>query len=647
MKAKGAIIWNEKGYAFLVRDDGREDVFLRAADLCGAMHGDIVEARIFRQGRGFRGCVTSVLKRENLRISGRYVRFKKSGMIEPSKPIPYTVIVPRGCERGARHGDMVTALITPPKGPGRIDSFTARITGILDMPDDIRDDLRYVITKYSLPAGFSEEARAEAEEASCTDFNEYMIRRVDLRDKVLFTIDGKNARDFDDAVGIERLDERNFLLRVAIADVAELVKTGSALDREALDRGFSVYFPETCLPMLPEELSNGVLSLKPGENRLAVVAEMKLGPRGRLISTKCYEAVIRSRARLMYETASPYLEGRAGEPASDKEVNKSLKMLNMLAGHLMRARKKAGSLDFDLPEVEIEISENGHVEDISKRPRGPAERLIEEMMLLANRAVCAYLKERGMPVLFRVHDKPAEADIDGLVEILNDIGCAKALTGRLSQAGASGRHLNRLLNEIADAYRGHDLELFVHRHILRSLRQAEYSALDIGHFGLGFTGYLHFTSPIRRYSDLIVHRVLKSVIRPEGLQDKEKSRYAKLIKKLAPVLSKKERTTNEAMMEAVKLKTASFMKRHIGESFEGIVTGILPFGFFVEIADPPVDGLVRAADIPGARISEGREVRIKKLHISMGDKVDVLIAGVDETKGFIDMKLADLSLHRT
>jgi ribonuclease R len=250
-----------------------------------------------------------------------------------------------------------------------------------------------------------------------------------------------------------------------------------------------------------------------------------------------------------------------------------------------------------------------------------------------------------MPVLFRVHDKPAEEDIEGLVKILNDIGCAKSLTGRLSQAGTSGRHLNRLLNEVADAYRDHDLEVFVHRHILRSLRQAEYSVLDIGHFGLGFTGYLHFTSPIRRYSDLLVHRGLKSVIRQEGVTDKEKSRYAKKLKKLAPVISKKERTTNEAMMEAVKLKTASFMKRHIGDRFEGIVTGILPFGFFVEIADPPVDGLVRAADIPGARISEGSEVRIKKLVISMGDKVNVLIAAVDETKGWIDMRLADLKFH--
>ena len=262
--------------------------------------------------------------------------------------------------------------------------------------------------------------------------------------------------------------------------------------------------------------------------------------------------------------------------------------------------------------MEIEISESGNVEDISRRPRGPAERLIEEMMLLANRAVCSYLKERGMPVLFRVHDKPAEDDIEGLVEILNDLGCAKTLTGRLSQAGASGRHLNRLLNEVADAYRGHELEVFVHRHILRSLRQAEYSVEDIGHFGLGFSGYLHFTSPIRRYSDLLVHRVLKSVIRPEGVKDYEKSKYEKRFKKLAPVISKKERTTNEAMMEAVKLKTASYMKRHVGDRFKGIVTGILPFGFFVEIADPPVDGLVRAADIPGAKISEGREVKDKK-----------------------------------
>ncbi|HEY9161746.1 MAG TPA: VacB/RNase II family 3'-5' exoribonuclease [Desulfomonilia bacterium] len=641
MKAKGTIVWNEKGYAFLVRDDGREDVFLRAADLCGAMHGDRVEARIFRQGKGFRGCVTCVLKRDNIRISGRYIRYKKWGVIEPVKPIPYTVIVPQGWETGARHGDMVTAILSPPKGSGRIDSIAARVDAILDMPENIKDDLRHIIIKYSLSAGFSEEALKEADEVSSVDLYKCAANRVDLRNSVLFTIDGRNARDFDDAVGMEKLNDGNFLLRVAIADVAELVRTGSVLDKEAQERGFSVYFPETCLPMLPEALSNGVLSLKPGEERLAVVAEMKLGPRGRLISTRCYEAIIRSRARLMYETASPYLEGKGGEPSMDAEVNKSLKMLNVLAGHLMRARKKAGSLDFDLPEVEIEISESGYIEDISRRPRGPAERLIEEMMLLANRAVCSYLKERNMPVLFRVHDKPAQEDIDGLVEILDDLGCPKALTGRLSQSAASGRHLNRVLNEVADAYRGHELEAFVHRHILRSLRQAEYSIVDIGHFGLGFSGYLHFTSPIRRYSDLLVHRVLKSLFRPEGVKDHEKSKFARRLKKLAPDISRKERTTNEAMMEAVKLKTASYMKRHVGETFSGIVTGILPFGFFVEISDPPVDGLVRAADIPGARISEGRKVRMGRHVISMGDKVDVLIASVDETRGYIDMKLAE------
>jgi ribonuclease R len=391
--------------------------------------------------------------------------------------------------------------------------------------------------------------------------------------------------------------------------------------------------------MLPEALSNGVLSLKPDEDRLAVVAEMTLGPRGRLIKVNCFEALIRSRARLMYETASPFLEGKTKPPVDDRAVIDSLLILNRLARHLYSARKKAGSLDFDLPEVEIEISESGHIEDISKRPRGDAERLIEELMLLANRAVCLYLKEKGAPVLFRVHDRPSHDDILELADILNDIGCDKNLTKKLHQSGLSGPGLNRALNDVADAYRGHELETFAHRHILRSLRQAEYSTEDIGHFGLAFTGYLHFTSPIRRYSDLLVHRVLKAVLRGEGSTEKELAKTAKRLKKLAGVISKRERLTNEAMMEAVKLKTAAYMKRHVGEIFSGIVTSILPFGYFVEIPEPPVDGLVRTSyPIKPGRGNRRKSKRTERA-ISVGDRVDVVISRVDEAKGFIDMEL--------
>ncbi|MGC9325963.1 MAG: RNB domain-containing ribonuclease, partial [Desulfomonilia bacterium] len=334
LKAQGRVLWNPKGYAFLSGQGPSEDIFIPPEGLNSAMNGDLVEVRVYRDRKGLRGMVTAVLERSGTTVTGIYTRLKKRGVIEPFRPFPYSVVVPHGYESTATSGDTVSATVIPPKTVKRISSVSARVDRTINIPDAVGDDLRSVATRYGIPWNFPDEVEEEAEKVSDIDMRTELSRRVDLRERMLFTIDGVSAKDFDDAVGIERLDDGAFLLTVAIADVSHLVMRGSSLDREAWNRGFSVYFPETAVPMLPEVLSAGVMSLNPGEDRLAVVAEMRLGPRAGILGFRCYEAVIRSRARLTYEEIGPFLEGTALSPANDPEIDWRLKALHTMASHL-------------------------------------------------------------------------------------------------------------------------------------------------------------------------------------------------------------------------------------------------------------------------------------------------------------------------
>lgn len=636
MKVQGRLSWNPKGFAFVIPQQG-PDVFIPGSALLSAMDGDLVEVEAFPDRKGLRGRVTAVLTRASTTISGRYKRMKKWGTIEPTHPFPYTIIIPHGAEAGARSGDLVTARIEPPKHEKHIDAVAAQVLHSLNIPDDIGDDLRFVATKHGLPWLFPAAVEEEARRAAEIDMAAELQRRRDLRGRVLFTMDGASARDFDDAVGIEALPDGTYRMTVAIADVAHMVKPGTLLDLEAFNRSFSVYFPEACIPMLPEILSNGVCSLNPQVDRLAMVAEMHLGPRGKLLDYTCYEAVIRSRARLTYEQTGPYLDGSAEPPTTDMPVLTALRLLHKMTGYLYARRRQKGSLDFDLPEVDISLDSEGLVESIYKRQRGPGERLVEEAMLLANLVVCRFLHDRDLPALYRVHDVPADDDLYDLLTVLTDIGVDNALLSSLRSAIAFHKGLNRTLQSIADAFQGDPLESFVHQHILRSLRQAKYQAEDVGHFGLAFTGYLHFTSPIRRYPDLVVHRILKAALR--GMSQKERAKWQRTLKHLGPEVSRKERVTNEAMLEVVKLKTAAYMARHVGEVFAGVVTSILPFGMFVQIADPPTDGLVSAAELGRAKIVQDRSVKMRRRTITIGDVVQVRVTRVDSVRGLIDMSL--------
>jgi len=630
----GRISWNPRGYAFVDARGLDEGVFVPLEAMNGALPGDLVEVAAWHDRKGLRGKVISIVERTKLSVTGRYVRQREYGVLEPLQPMPYPIVIPLGFEGDASHNDMVSVMVMPPRSAQKVSALTARVERSLDVPAGAGEDLRYVTAKYGLSWRFPEEVEEEAARAARMDMACELGRRKDLRERVLFTIDGVNAKDFDDAVGIEKLQDGTFLLTVAIADVAHAVRPGTALDREARERSFSVYFPEIAIPMLPEALSNGAMSLKPGLDRLAMAVEIVIGPRGRVISSRVFEAVIRSAARLTYEEVGPFLEGTPDAKGYSPVVASGLKDLHRLSMHLMERRKKQGSLDFDIAKVQIEANAVGEVASIGRIRHGPAERLIEEAMLLANRTVCTYLLKHHMPVLFRVHEPPRQRDLLDLLETLAEIGFSSSLLAGLKKAASSGEHIHEALQAIADACRGRPLEHFVNMHILRSLQRARYSSEDLGHFGLAFTGYLHFTSPIRRYPDLVVHRLVKQALTSGGFSVKERERFQKYLKKLAPEVSDREELTDTAMMEALKIKTAAYMVSHLGDEFDAVVTSVKPYGMFVEVMDPPVDGLMRGDGAVGMPARGGRKSRSPRRAI--GQTVRVKLVRADRTNGQLD-----------
>ena len=637
MRVRGNLSWNPKGFAFVISPGEKPDIFIPPGDLNGALDGDLVEVEAYPDSKGFRGWVISIVERNHQFISGRYRRMKKWGVIDPYAPFPYTVIIPRGAEGLAKSGDRVVARLEPPLRSKKIKTIPARIAYVIKIPKTIGDDLKFVAAKHGLSWMFPREVESQANKVAELDMELERQQRRDLTDRVLFTIDGIRAKDFDDALGIDALPDGTYRLTVAIADVASLVKEGSILDKQACLRGFSVYFPEVAIPMLPEVLSNGVLSLQPDEDRLAVVVEMHLGPRGKLVGYDCYDAVIRSRARLTYEALGAFIEGSATAPTDNEEINIRVLMLHKMARYLYAARKKQGSLDFDLPEVGFSIERSGMVGEVFRKMRNPAERLIEESMLLTNKVVCMFLQSKGLPVLYRIHESPLSDDLIALSELMKHIGVDNKLVSDVYKAVTKGTGIHEALQNIIDEHRGKPQEGFVNQHVLRALKQARYSHQDLGHFGLACKGYLHFTSPIRRYPDLIIHRIVKMAF--AGQSSVLKKKFSRYLKYMGAELSRAERRIDNAAFEVIKLKTASYMSRHIGEVFRGVVTSILRIGLFVELLDPPCDGLIPLSDLARARVTLNRSIQLKKRTICIGDIIQVRVTRVDLTQGLIDLSL--------
>jgi ribonuclease R len=621
------------GFAFCIPDDPEaEDVYVRASRVRPALHGDRVLVEVERgRGRRTEGRVARVLERGAKRVVGVLRRGRTAAVVVPQDPrLIVPIVVPRGAEGAARDGDMVVAELV--RYPGAVSDAEAAVTTVLGPAADPRVETDAVIHTHGLPLEFPPEVLAAARRVPRAVPPEVLAGRLDLRALPIVTIDGENARDFDDAVLIER-DRRGWRLTVAVADVAHYVPAGSPLDLEARARGTSVYFPDRVVPMLPEALSNGICSLVPGEDRLVKVVRLALDARGRVTDARFDDGVIRSAARLTYTEVRRALVDR--DPAVRERLGPLLPSLEHgaeLAGHLTALRRARGALDFDLPEAEVVLDLRGKPENIVRAERSIAHRMIEEFMLAANEAVARELQARGVPSLHRVHEPPGRERTAEVARFLEGFGLRLRTDADHPTPGA----FQAVLEQAA----GRPEERLVNTVVLRSLRQAAYSADTTGHFGLATDAYTHFTSPIRRYPDLVLHRLIDAVLHGRG-------RVPADLAAIAAEASRCERVAMDAEREIVQLKRVQFMQDKVGQQYAGWVSGVAPFGLFVELRDVFVEGLVHVS-APGDDFWELVETqhllrgRRTRRTFRVGDPVRVVVSGVSIERRQVELALADV-----
>ena len=633
----GVVQGHPDGFGFLVPDQkGMEDIYLSRKEMRRVMHGDRVLVRPEKKRHGdSQGHVVEVLERGQRRLVGvvhtdgdRTLLVPMDPRVAPAIPLTAPGPLPTG---------QVAAVEMTRYGSGYAPP-EARLQRLLGSPDDPEVQAQAVIFRYGWPEDFSEEARQEAERHGTAVDPASLHGRRDLRALTTFTVDGETARDFDDAVSIERTATRGYRLYVSIADVAHYVPRGSMVDGEAYTRGTSVYFPDRALPMLPPVLSNGICSLKPETDRLARTALLELNRKGEVERTEMFRSVIRSNARLTYtEVGQILVDEEASIIGKYPELIETLRTMEELTHLLMDRRRARGSLDFELPETEILLDDHDMPTDIRRAKRTIAHRMIEEFMVAANEAVARYLRERKFPCVYRVHEGPDEDTLDAIGPFLSTLGYPL----HRSEQKVSSLEIQRVL----EACRGKPEERVLNRMLLRSMKQATYDPENIGHFGLASDAYLHFTSPIRRYPDLVVHRLLDQATNGSRLDSRTREDLDTYLQEAAGHSSKRERLAMDAEREMVDLKKAQFMTDKIGEVHAGVITDLTTFGFFVELDRWFVEGLVNLKSLEDDfyRYFETAHLIKGQNHgraFRMGDPVTVRVVRVKLFQGEIDFELA-------
>lgn len=531
------------------------------------------------------------------KLIGKFVRTGKTGKIIPRDSlIPHILLQPADIKDLRNNSLVVAELQNKISSSGRL---KGRVIDVLGKAGNINAEKKGLLVEYDLTENFPNNITGELDKISEKIPASEIKKRTDLRNRTIFTIDGEDAKDFDDAVGIEKT-KNGYKLWVCIADVSYYVKMGSALDNEALSRATSVYLPDRVIPMLPEKLSNNLCSLVPYEDRLTKTAEMDFNRKGEMVGFKIYNSIINSSARLTYTQVANDLSKKGPIPKEQKDIHPVLKNMKELYEKIRKFRIESGKLDFDIPEPNLVRDELGRVVDIIKSKRNFAHEMIEEFMIAANVAVASHLSDSEVPSIYRIHENP---DADSLVKLKEGL---KKLGYMLSASDDIDTHD---LQRIIDQSKGKNDEVPVNMLILRSLKRAFYSVLDEQHFGLALIHYTHFTSPIRRYPDLIVHRILDALFLSKSPPYDEKT-----VEWIAEHSSKKERLANEVEREGMSIERTELMKPYIGEEFDGIVISVMPFGMFVEIKEMFVEGLVPKDSIPNWRnrwFDIGQKLKVK------------------------------------
>ncbi|CAG1064638.1 Ribonuclease R [uncultured bacterium] len=620
----GELVCHPDGYGFVVPEGEGTDVFIGSRKLNGAMHGDTVVARVegFKPGGRREGSVLKIVKRARSTIVGRFEWGRGFGLVIPSdERVLDQIIIPPKEARGVQEGQIVSAGIT--RWPSRTMSAAGSILEVLGEPDDPDVEAEVILRKYGLTNSFPKDVMAEVKSVPSEVSEAEMSGRLDLRPRTTITIDGETAKDFDDAVSIEKTAS-GYRLWVSIADVSHYVKEGSAIDREAYERSTSVYFPDRAIPMLPEALSNGICSLNPRVDRLTMTAEIEFDEDGRPLKKRFFESVIKSAERMTYTKVKGLIDGDGALASQYGHILADIKLMAELAKKLTARRFEQGSIDFDLPEPQIIIDIEGKVEDIVRSERNEAHKLIEEFMLAANKAVAEEFSKRGLPFIYRVHEEPDEESVHDFADFVASFGL------RFTPGGPKS------FQEALAKFEGRPEERLINHVLLRSMKQAVYSEENAGHFGLAFEDYTHFTSPIRRYPDLVVHRLLKLLMKKAYTKEMQ-ARMESALPVTANHTSVRERKAMEAEREIADLKKCQFMKDKVGDVFDGFVSGVTSFGFFVELKDFFVEGLVHVS-----MLADDYYVFDPKRHTLMGERTGRKFRLADAVK----VKVAGVSLER-
>jgi len=637
----GRVKAHPDGYGFVIPEaEGEEDIFISPRNLKEAMHGDRVVARIESiRKKGKEGSVIRILERKTRKVVGKFMRAKNYSYIIPEdERILQEVFIPEGETKRARPNQIVVAEIT--QYPTERARPEGRITHILGYPDDPEIEPQIIIHKYDLPDRFTSAALKEALNLPPIPSLHECRGRVDLRGIPTFTIDGENARDFDDAVSIEREREGGVKLYVSISDVSHYVGDETALDNEAYIRGTSVYFPDRAIPMFPPELSNEICCLQPRLDRLTLTAELRYDGSGERREVRFYPSVIRSNERLTYTWVRKILvDGETELREKFSPLLPSLDLMADLCRKLRRKRIERGTIDFDLPEPEVILNLQGETEDIIRAERSLAHQIIEEFMIAANEAVAHFMEEKGFPFIYRIHEPPKQEAMDEFRRFISHFGYKSIRPdhGIRKEPGHSPKEIQRVLSDV----KGRPEERVVNEILLRSMKWAKYSAKNLGHFGLASDGYTHFTSPIRRYPDLMVHRFLKKALSGEEMKIPEE-----VLANKADHLSNRERVAMEAEREILGRYRVRFMKDKIGEEFEGVISGVTAFGFFVELKDIFVEGLVRVTSLHDDyyQYHEKKYCLVgERTHktFRIGDEVRVRVDRVDVERRHIDFGMIE------
>ncbi|EKI4592662.1 ribonuclease R [Staphylococcus pseudintermedius] len=643
---RGTLSQNKKGFAFLRPDDQeKEDIFIPPTKINRAMDGDVVLVEVkksrgdFRKGK-FEGEVKAIESHSIKQVVGTFSEARHFGFVVPDdKRIMQDIFVPKGQELGAVEGHKVLVQIT--QYSDGTNSPEGQISAILGHKNDPGVDILSIIYQHGIEIEFPDDVLKEAENVPETIQPDELKGRRDLRDELTITIDGADAKDLDDAIAVKKLDNGNTELTVSIADVSYYVTEGSALDREAYDRATSVYLVDRVIPMIPHRLSNGICSLNPEVDRLAMSCRMEIDAQGQVVKHEIFESVIHSNARMTYDAVNRIITDKdAATRAQYPEIVPMLDLAQTLSQQLIAMRKKRGEIDFDIKEAKVIVNEEGIPKEVVTRERGEGERLIESFMLIANETVAEHFNQMEVPFIYRIHEQPKSERLRQFFDFITNFGIMVKGTGEDIHPST----LQNIHEEIA----GRPEDMVISTMMLRSMQQARYDADNLGHFGLAADYYTHFTSPIRRYPDLIVHRLVRKYLIEKSMDGRAMHEWEEKLPQIAEHTSNRERRAIDAERDTDELKKAEFMIQHIGDEFEGVISSVANFGMFVELPNT-IEGMVNMQNMSDdyyhfderqmALIGE-RKAKVYRI----GDVVKVKVIHVDVDERQIDFQIVGMPI---